>query len=141
MKQNKLNNLSFLRPWINQITWSNSCKIPCKINFIFYKISFWKFGKYNRKRWRTAVNFVWVKNFQKILQLTLIVDNFSNSFQKFYSKKVNRSALISFHTFPKFSEILSKLKKLFYMNELMYNWVTWSDWSMALTYIFSLPSL
>ena len=35
-----------LWPWINQITWPNSCKSSCKITFFFYKISSWKFGKY-----------------------------------------------------------------------------------------------
>ena len=39
-----------LRPWINQITWPNSCNSSCKITFSFYKMSSWKFGKYNRKR-------------------------------------------------------------------------------------------
>ena len=31
-----------------------------------------------------------------------------------------------------FKKVFYKLKKLSYMNELMYNLVTWSDWSMAL---------
>ena len=34
-----------LRPWINQITWPNSCKSSCIITFLFYTSS-WKFGKY-----------------------------------------------------------------------------------------------
>ena len=58
-----------LRSWINQITWPNSYKRPCKITFWFYKMSSFKFGKYNIKRQRTSVNFVWVKILQKILQL------------------------------------------------------------------------
>ena len=66
-----------LRPWINQIAWPNSCKSSCKVTFLFYKMSSWKFEKYNRKRFWTSVNFVWVKILQKILQLTAIVDKFS----------------------------------------------------------------
>ena len=38
--------IRFLSPWINRITWPNSSKSSCKINFLFYKIFFWKFGKY-----------------------------------------------------------------------------------------------
>ena len=37
-----------LRPWINQIMWPNLWKSLCQIPFLFYKISFWKFGKYYR---------------------------------------------------------------------------------------------
>ena len=32
-------NLSFLRPFINQITWPNSCNSSCKITYRFRKIS------------------------------------------------------------------------------------------------------
>ena len=72
-----------LRPWINQITLPNSCQSSCKITFLFYKISFWKFRKYNRRRWDMSVSFVWVRILQKISQLAVIVDKFSNFFQNF----------------------------------------------------------
>ena len=39
-----------LRPWINQISWPNSCKSFCKILFLLYKIFSWRFRKYNRRR-------------------------------------------------------------------------------------------
>ena len=41
---------------------------------------------------------------QKILQLTVIVDKFSNFFQNFYSIESKRRDLLSFATFPKFPE-------------------------------------
>ena len=41
---------------------------------------------------------------QNFLQITVIVDNFSNFFQNFSLKEVNRRPLLSFVTFPKFSE-------------------------------------
>ena len=90
------------RSWVIKITWTNSCKSSCKISFSFYKISCWKFEKYNKKRQRTPVNFVWVKILQKILQLTVIVNKLSNFFRNFYKKEINRRALLSFSMFPKF---------------------------------------
>ena len=43
--------VSKLRPWINRITWLNYTFIrSCKINFLIYKTSFWKFGKRNKKK-------------------------------------------------------------------------------------------
>ena len=72
------------KPWINQITWPNSCKSSCTMTFLFYKMSSWKFGKCNRKRWRMSVNFVWVKILQKVLHLAVLVDNILNIFKNFY---------------------------------------------------------
>ena len=63
---------------------NNSCKSSRKITFSFHKISPQKFGKYNRRRQRTSVNFVLVKILQKFLQLTVIIDKFSNFLKSFY---------------------------------------------------------
>ena len=59
----QFNQKIWLRPWINQTTRSNSCKIPCKITYWIYKISFWKFRKYewikyfvNSTKWFFSVN-------------------------------------------------------------------------------------
>ena len=41
---------------------------------------------------------------QTFLQLTVIVDKFSNFLQHFYLKEVNRHALLSFVMFPQFSK-------------------------------------
>ena len=51
----------YLRPCFYQITCPNSYKMSCEITFLFYRMSFWKFEKYNRKRLRTPVNFACVK--------------------------------------------------------------------------------
>ena len=50
------------------------------------------------------LNFVRVKILQKLLELTVIAVKFSNFSQNFYYQEVNRRALLSFVTFPKFSE-------------------------------------
>ena len=39
---------------------------------------------YNKRLYITSVNIVWVKISQKYLQLSVIIDQFSNLFQKFY---------------------------------------------------------
>ena len=80
---NQLKYFLYLRPWINQTTCLNPCKSSWKIIFLFHKISSWKFIKYNKRQWRTSVNFVWVKVLQKFLQLIIIIVNFANLFPDF----------------------------------------------------------
>ena len=48
-----------------------------------------------------------------------------------YQKEVNRRTLLSFVS-QIFRKIFCKSKKLSYMNEFMFNLVTWSNWTMAL---------
>ena len=45
-----------------------------------------------------------MKILENFLQLTVIVDKFSNIFQNFQKTEVDRRGLLSFVTFPKFSE-------------------------------------
>ena len=57
---------------------------------------------------------------RKNLQLTVTVGKFSILFFNFYQKEIKRRALLSFVTFPIFSERFKfkfKFKKLSYMNE------------------------
>ena len=78
-----------------------------------------------------SFNFVWEKILQKILQLTVIVDKFSNFFKIFNRK----TCFIVFDYVSKiYRKMFYKLKKLSHMKELIYNLVTWSDWFMALTW-------
>ena len=112
-------------------TWPNSCKSSFKITFSFYKIFCWKFRKYIRRLYRTSVNFVRLKICTVICNYRLIFQFFS----KFVLKWRYQTGFTVFcYVYQIFRKIFCKLKKLSYMNELMYNLVTWLDWSMASMY-------
>ena len=157
---------TLLRPWIKQTTLPNSCNSSCEIIFLFCKISSWKYGKYKKRRLTTSVKFVWVKQLHTFLRSTVIIDKWSKCFQMFsnvfkcfqmfsnvfkcfqmfsnvfkcfqmfYIREANRRALLYFLVSQIFRKIFCKLKKLSYMKELMYDLITWSDWSMALKVLF-----
>ena len=99
-----------LRPWINQTTWLNYTLIRSCITFLIYKISFWKFGKRNKKQYSTSVNFSLVKSF-KILQNLSIIKFNCKKFSKIF---LNRSwqMFIIYCIFQIFRKIFCKLKKL-----------------------------
>ena len=63
---------------------------------------------------------------------------------KIFSKKklTEVNNIIVFYYFSQiFRKIFYTLNKLSYMNELMYNFVTWSDWSVALMHMLCIISL
>ena len=62
-----------VRPWINWTTWLNYILIrSCKITFLIYKVSFWKFRKLNKIIQSTPVNFYlenFLKNIRKLINI------------------------------------------------------------------------
>ena len=70
-----------LRSWINQITWPNFCKISCKITFLFYKISSWKFLKIHEK---TIENFCQLRLSENLAKNFRVNCNFLMVFSQFF---------------------------------------------------------
>ena len=78
-----------------------------------------------------SLNFTWLKISEVFLESTVIINKSFNLFFHFYQKEINRRAIVFSYVSQFFRKMFSK-KKSSYMNELMYNLVTWSDCSMTL---------
>ena len=111
--------------WINQTTWPNSCKSTCEVTFFSLQnilLEIWEIQQ------KTIKNVCLSENFAKIF--TVICNSwwFFQFFQNFYWKEDNRRDLLSFAMSTLiFRKMVCELKNFSYMNELMYNLVTWSD--------------
>ena len=100
----RLNYHLTLRQWTNRTTWLNYTFIrSCKITFLIYKVSIWKFGKRNKRQSSTSVKLFLVKILKKFETISTITVNYKIFCKIFHSNEVDRGSLSCSVVVSKFS--------------------------------------